>query len=138
MVGDKMSMANSLEARVPYLDHRLVELVEQMPPGLKLRGLSGKYLHKKALARWVPREVARRKQKGFVNPVDEWLRGRLKGYVTECLLAEGSAVSSYFDREYLGQLVAEHESNRQNHMRHLDLLISFELWHQRFIGAGRP
>ena len=88
MVGDKTSMANSLEARVPYLDHRLVELVEQMPPGLKLRGLSGKYLHKKALARWVPREVVRRKKKGFANPVDEWLRGRLKGYVTECLLAE--------------------------------------------------
>ena len=138
MVGDKTSMANSLEARVPYLDHRLVELVEQMPPRLKLRGLSGKYLHKKALARWVPNEVVSRKKKGFANPIDNWLRGRLKGYVTECLLTEGSAVSSYFDLGYIRQLVAEHESNRQNHMRHLYLLISFELWHQRFIGTRRP
>jgi asparagine synthase (glutamine-hydrolysing) len=135
MVGDKTSMANSLEARVPYLDHRLVELVEQMPPGLKLKGFTGKYLHKKALAKWVPEDVVHRKKKGFANPIDEWLRGRMKSYVTDCLLAEGAAVSRYFDQGYIRQLVADHESNKQNHLRHLYLLISFELWHKRFIDA---
>jgi asparagine synthase (glutamine-hydrolysing) len=135
MVGDKTAMANSLEARVPYLDYRLVEFVESLPPRLKLTGFTGKYLHKKALRKWVPDEVVYRKKKGFDNPIDEWLRGRMKGFAADCLLAEGSAVGRFFDRAYIRELLAQHESGMRNHLRHLYLLISFELWHRRFIGA---
>src|SRR3989454_542389 len=69
MVADKTSMANSLEARVPFLDHRLVEFIETLPPTLKLRHFQGKYLHKKAVEKWLPRKVVCRKKKGFANPV---------------------------------------------------------------------
>lgn len=135
MVGDKTAMANSLEARVPYLDHRLVEFIETLPPSLKLRGFTGKYLHKKALQKWLPSEVVYRKKKGFANPIDQWLRDRMRFYVNESLLSERSAVGRYFDREYIRQLVTQHESHRQNYLRHVYLLISFEMWHQRFMKA---
>jgi asparagine synthase (glutamine-hydrolysing) len=135
MVADKMSMANSLEARVPYLDYRLVEFIETLPPNLRLRYFQGKYLHKKALEKWLPRKVAQQKKKGFANPVHQWLRDSMRRYVNDCLLSEKSAVCRYFDREYIRQLLADHEAGRQHYLRHIYLLISFELWHQRFILA---
>jgi len=135
MVSDKTSMANSLEARVPYLDYRLVEFIETLPASLKLRGFQGKYLHKKALAKWLPATIINRKKKGFANPVHQWLRKSMKHYVNDCLLSERSAVRRYFDQGYIRQLVTDHEAGRQNYLRHIYLLISFELWHQRFISA---
>ena len=135
MVGDKTSMANSLEARVPYLDYRIVEFIESLPPHLKLKGFRGKYLHKKALEKWVPGEVVHRRKKGFDNPIDQWLKNRMKSFVADCLLGDSSAVARYFDRGYIRELFAQHQSGQRNHMRHLYLLISFEFWHQRFIGA---
>ena len=133
MVGDKTAMANSLEARVPYLDYRVVEFIESLPAHLKLKGFKGKYLHKKALEKWVPREVVYRKKKGFDNPIDQWLRSRMKSFAKDCLLGEGSAVGRYFERDYIRELLAQHESGVRNHLRHIYLLISFELWHRRFI-----
>jgi len=135
MVGDKTSMANSLEARVPYLDYRLVEFIEKLPPSMKLRGFKAKYLHKKAVEKWLPRKVIDQKKKGFANPVYKWLRASMQQYVSDCLLSENAAVGRYFDQKYIRRLVAEHESGRQNYMRHIYLLISFELWHQMFIPA---
>src|SRR5207245_10182765 len=135
MVGDKTSMANSIEARVPFLDHRLIEFVETLPPHLKLRGLEGKYLHKKAVEKWLPERVVYSKKKGFANPVCEWLRGGLRRYVDECLFSDGAAVGKCFDRDYRKQIVANHETNRQDYWRHIYLLISFEMWHQSFIST---
>ena len=136
MVGDKTSMANSIEARVPYLDYRLVEFIEALPAHLKLHRLQGKYLHKKALEKWLPGTIIRQKKKGFANPVRQWLRDSMKSYVNDCLLSEDSAVRRYFDQSYIEQLVADHEAGRQNYLRHIYLLISFELWHQKFISAA--
>jgi asparagine synthase (glutamine-hydrolysing) len=136
MVADKTAMANSLEARVPYLDHRLVEFVETLPPDKKLRWFTGKYLHKKALEKWLPKEVVYRKKKGFENPIDKWLRDRMRFYVTECLLNDRAAVNRYFERNYIKEIVAQHEAKNQNYLRHIYLLISFELWHQKFISAS--
>jgi len=135
MVADKTSMANSLEARVPYLDYRLVEFIETLPPNLRLRGFQAKYLHKKALQKWLPKNVIQQKKKGFANPINEWLRKSMHQYVNDCLLSDNAAVRQYFDREYIRQLVADHEAGRQNYLRHIYLLISFELWHQQFISA---
>ncbi len=135
MVGDKTSMANSLEARVPYLDYRLVEFIEKLPSSMKLRGFKAKYLHKKAVEKWLPREVIDQKKKGFANPVYKWLRDSMQQYVNDCLLSDKAAVGRYFDQSYIRRLVADHEAGRQNYMRHIYLLISFELWHQMFIPA---
>jgi len=136
MVADKTAMANSLEARVPFLDYRLIEFIETLPPNLKLHGLEGKYLHKRALEKWLPKEIVYRKKKGFANPIDRWLRGRMLQYVDECLLSEGAAVTHYFDRNYIKRLVASHKAGRQDYLRHIYLLISFELWHRQFITSS--
>jgi asparagine synthase (glutamine-hydrolysing) len=135
MVSDKTSMANSLEARVPYLDYRLVEFIESLPPHLKLKGMQGKYLHKKALEKWLPREVIQRKKKGFANPINQWLRASMQRYVGDCLLSDSSATRRYFNQDYIRSLVAQHEAGEQNYLRHIYLLISFELWHQKFLSA---
>jgi asparagine synthase (glutamine-hydrolysing) len=135
MVSDKTSMANSLEARVPYLDYRLVEFIESLPAHLKLRGMQGKYLHKKALEKWLPREVIQRKKKGFANPINQWLRASMQRYVGDCLLSDSSATRRYFNQDYIRSLVAQHEAGEQNYLRHIYLLISFELWHQKFLSA---
>jgi asparagine synthase (glutamine-hydrolysing) len=133
MVGDKTSMANSLEARVPFLDYRLIEFIESLPPRLKLRGLRGKYLHKKAVEKWLPKNIVYRKKKGFANPIEQWLRGRMRQYVGDCLLSDHAAVNRYFNRESIRETVAKHEAYQQNYLRHIYLLISFEMWHQKFI-----
>jgi asparagine synthase (glutamine-hydrolysing) len=135
LVADKTAMANSLEARVPYLDYRLVEFVESLPPQLKLHGFRGKYLHKKAAEKWLPKKVVHQKKKGFAHPIDKWLRGQMRQYVRECLLSDQAAVKRYFNRDYIEEILRQHEANRQDYLRHIYLLISFELWHQKFLSA---
>jgi asparagine synthase (glutamine-hydrolysing) len=133
MVGDKTSMANSLEARVPFLDFRLVEFIESLPPGLKLRGFTGKYLHKKALEKWLPKEVVCRRKKGFANPVEHWLRGRMRAAVEEYLLVKGSAVATYFDQGYIERMLDRDCTGLDQLRRHIYLLLSFEMWHRAFL-----
>jgi len=138
MVGDKTSMSNSLEVRVPFLDYRLIEFVETLPPGLKLRFLQGKYLHKKAIGKWLPKKVVWRKKKGFANPIDRWLRTTMRPFVNDCLLSEKAAVNHYFNRDFIRRMIEHHEKEQAWNLRHIYLLLSFELWHQQFMsGAHR-
>jgi asparagine synthase (glutamine-hydrolysing) len=133
MVGDKTAMANSVEARVPFLDYRIIEFIETLPPSMKIRWLDGKYLHKKAAAKWLPAEVVQRKKKGFANPVDKWLRGGMQRFVHEYLLHADAGVNQFFNRSYIQEILEQHESGKRWHLRHIYLLISFELWYQQFI-----
>jgi len=133
MVADKTAMANSVEARVPFLDYRLIEFVESLPSKFKIRNYRGKYLHKKAAEKWLPRNVVYRKKKGFINPIDQWLRQQMKSFVSDCLLSDSSLSARYFDKQYIHDLVADHEAGRQNYLRHIYLLVSFEMWHRQFI-----
>jgi len=135
MVADKTSMANSLEVRVPFLDRHIVEFIETLPPELKLRRFQGKYLHRKAVAKWLPKEFVYGRKLGFSNPFDKWLRGAMRPLIQDCLLSETSAVNRYFDRGYLQEIFQQHLDGRQQHRRHIHLLLSFELWHRRFITA---
>jgi len=135
MVGDKTSMSNSLEVRVPLLDRRLIELVETLPPNLKLRWSEGKYLHKKALQKWLPKEIVWRKKKGFANPIDKWLRTSMRPFLNEYLLTEGAAVNRYFNAQFIREMLAQHEKNQANNLRQIYLLLSFEMWHQQFISS---
>jgi asparagine synthase (glutamine-hydrolysing) len=133
MVGDKTSMANSLEARVPFLDYRLIEFVESLPPGLKLKGVTGKYLHKKALEKWLPKDVVYRKKKGFSNPVENWFRGAMKTFVEDCLLSSDSVAGRYFDQRYIRRMLEMDRTGRDQFRRHIYLLVSLELWHRAFM-----
>jgi len=133
MVADKTSMANSLESRVPFLDYRLVEFVESLPPKLKLNGLNGKYLHKQAVEKWLPREVVRRKKKGFANPIEDWFRVRMKPFVEDCLLGSDSFTRRYFDVNYIKKMLELDRTGKEQYRRHIYLLVSLELWHRRFL-----
>jgi asparagine synthase (glutamine-hydrolysing) len=135
MVADKTSMANSLETRVPFIDYRLIEFIESLPPGLKLKGLTGKYLHKKAVEKWLPKKVIYRKKKGFANPIEEWFRKAMRPYVEECLLAPDSAAGIYFDQGYIRSLLERDRTGREQLRRHIYLLVSFVLWHKTFISS---
>src|SRR5262249_32307491 len=114
------------------------EFVESLPPNFRLRGLRGKYLHKKAAEKWLPKHVVYRKKKGFANPIDQRLRGRMRRDVGDCLLRDSAAVNRYFDRGFIRQMVADHEAGRQDYLRHIHLLISFELWHNKFLHSFSP
>ena len=133
MYGDKLAMANSLEARVPILDYELVEFVETLPPALKLRGLNGKYVHKRAARRWLPETVIRRRKRGFGTPVDAWFQRELDGFVRDTLLGGGPACREYFDAGAVGAMLREHRERRRDHRRRIFALLSFELWHRRFL-----
>ena len=133
MVGDKTSMANSLEARVPFLDYRLIEFIESLPPQLKLNGFTGKYLHKRALEKWLPKDVVYRKKKGFENPIEHWFRTRMRSFVEEYLLAPDSASAQFFDQAYIRSMLDLDREGREQLRRHIYLLVSFEMWHRAFI-----
>jgi asparagine synthase (glutamine-hydrolysing) len=133
MVADKTSMANSLEARVPFLDYRLIEFIESLPPRLKLNGLTGKYLHKKALEKWLPKDVIYRKKKGFENPIEDWFRTRMRPFVEQYLLSPDSATAQFFDQAYIRQMLEQDRSGRNQLRRHIYLLVSFEMWHRAFL-----
>lgn len=132
MVADKTSMANSLEVRVPFLDYRLVEFIESLPPSMKLRGFTGKYLHKKAMMKWLPKQIAYRKKKGFAHPIADWLRKDMRPLVEDCLLGSGSSLRRYFDQRYLRTILEDDRAGREHYMRHIYLLMSLELWHRAF------
>ena len=133
MVADKTSMANSLESRVPFLDYRLVEFIESLPVSLKLNGFTGRYLHKKALEKWLPRPMIYRKKKGFDNPIENWMRTTMKSFVEDCLLSPDSSMVRYFNQNYIRQMLELDRHGKEQDRRHIYLLVSLELWHRAFM-----
>jgi asparagine synthase (glutamine-hydrolysing) len=109
-----------------------VEFIESLPPSMKLRGFTGKYLHKKAMMKWLPKEIAYRKKKGFAHPIAEWLRKDMRPLVEDCLLSSGSAIGRYFDQRYMRTMLEDDRAGKEHYMRHIYLLMSLELWHRAF------
>ena len=133
LYGDKMSMATSLEARVPFLDLQLMAFAEAIPCNMKVRGLTQKHILKKALGRWVPKEVVQARKISFNTPVDEWFRGELSSTIRERLLAPDSLCAGLLDVPTLARLLEEHRTGRQNHTRILFSLLTMEVWNEQFI-----
>ena len=130
---DRMSMAASLEARVPLLDHELIEFVVGMPAELKLKGLETKYLFKKAMEGIVPREILYREKQGFGVPIGEWINTHLKERIHSDLTDRRTLERGYFDQGYILTLLDEHRRNRRDHSHAVWVLWMLELWHRRFI-----
>ncbi|MCK6526485.1 asparagine synthase (glutamine-hydrolyzing) [Myxococcota bacterium] len=126
---DRASMAVSLEVRVPLLDHRLVERACRMPPGLKLRGRSGKWILKEAVRDLLPAAVLDRPKKGFGLPVGPWLRGPLREIAGDLLSPSAVRRAGLFDPGAVGRLWDEHQGGRADRRRHLWSLLVFQLWH---------
>lgn len=131
---DRMSMAHSLEARVPLLDHKLVEFAATIPPELRLRHGESKSIFKRAMRGILPDEIIDRPKHGFAVPLGAWFRGRLSGFARELLLSETSRRRGIFDTGYLERLLAMHERGRDLSLQ-LWTLISFELWCRTFLDA---
>ncbi len=131
---DRMSMAHSLEARVPLLDHKLVEFAATIPPEFRLRKGETKSIFKRAMRGILPDEIIDRRKQGFAVPLGSWFRGRLGGFARELLLPTGGARQEIFDRDYVAQLLDMHERGRDLNLQ-LWTLMSFELWCRRFLDA---
>jgi asparagine synthase (glutamine-hydrolysing) len=133
---DKATMAASLEARLPLLDHRLVELAFAVPGSHKIKGLSTKRILKRAVADLVPESVLRKPKHGFEVPTDPWFKGDLKSWAFEVLLDDKARGRGYFKPAGVERLWKQHVSGRHVWDAQLWLLLNFELWHRRFIDEG--
>jgi asparagine synthase (glutamine-hydrolysing) len=131
--GDRMSMASGVEARVPFLDHPLVEYAASLPPAYKARGTRTKILLKKLAERYIPRETIYRRKVGFTVPLTPWFQGPLSRFVREILLGERALGRGYFKPEALVRLVNDHLVGRVDRGRSLWTLLSLEIWHRLFV-----
>ena len=137
MYGDKLSMAHGLEVRVPYLDREVVEYVERLPAHFKVRNGAQKWLHRKVCQDFLPKEIRRRKKRGFAtNVVDEWFQNSSSGKMKE-FFSDGSSLMYRFLRpQRVQQLLEEHVSSRRDNYKILSSLVIFEQWLRSFPGIG--
>jgi asparagine synthase (glutamine-hydrolysing) len=129
---DKMTMANSVELRVPLLDHQLLEFAASLPENFKVRGVTTKYIAKLALRERVPREILDRKKVGFPVPYSAWLKTELKDLVHDLLFDRETMARGYFKRSCVEKLIQQH-SERECFPKEILSLVSLELWHRAFL-----
>jgi asparagine synthase (glutamine-hydrolysing) len=132
---DKITMANSLELRVPLLDHKVLEFAASLPDSYKLNGFTTKYILKKVFDGRVPKEILKRKKSGFPVPVQTWLAHDLKDFTHDLLLDRKTLQRGYFEQPAMEQLLAAHGSKSADHSLEIFSLITLELWHRRFVDA---
>lgn len=135
---DIASMAHSLEVRSPLLDHHVVEFAASLPPGLKLRGLTQKYLLKRVMKGILPDRILRRRKMGFGVPIDRWFRHELREMAYDLLLDGRARQRGYFRPEIVRRYLDEHAEGRAHHHARLWSLLVLELWHRMFIDQRAP
>ena len=129
MYADKLSMAHSLEARVPYLDRTVVEYAQRLGASFMIRGRERKWLHRQVCKSFLPPQILRRKKRGFaVNVVDEWFNAGATGKMTEVLLDEGSLMFDFLEPGSVRELLNNHRSRRQDNHKLLFSLVMLEEW----------
>ncbi len=132
MKQDQMSMAASIESRVPFLDHKLVEFTARMPRDMKLRGGTTKWILREAMQGILPAEILDRPKMGFPVPIGGWFRGQFKHIVDEYVLGSRAMERGIFDADFIRKIVAEHNAG-ENHDERIWSLLNFEIWQRRFI-----
>ena len=133
---DKMSMAASTEVRVPLLDDEMVELAATIPPSLKLRRTTRKYIFKRSMEGVLPKDVIWRPKAGFGAPVRSWLSGDLKSMVDDLLSPATVASRGHFDPDEVQRLIAANESGQEDNALRIWALLTLELWQRQFIDEG--
>ena len=132
MYADKLSMAHSLEVRVPYLDRTVVEYVQRLDASFKIRRGTRKWLHRQVCQSYLPSRILKRKKRGFaVNVVDEWFHSSLEGELPELLLDESSLMFDLLKPGSVRRLLEAHKSRRQDNHKLLFSLVMFEHWLRR-------
>jgi asparagine synthase (glutamine-hydrolysing) len=138
LLTDRMSMAVSLECRVPLLDHELVELAARMPEAIKIRGGRLKHVMKAALAGVLPRDIIERKKRGFGTPMGAWLKGDLAPFLHDLLSEPSVEARGLFKYPEIAKLISAHESNRIDGTDRLLALLNFEIWARIYLDARSP
>lgn len=135
---DRMSMAVSLEARAPLLDHKLIDFVTRIPSSMKLKGLETKHIFKRAVRDFVPAEILDRPKQGFGLPIEQWINNQLRERIRDTLTEPRTRQRGYINPSYVNTLLDEHERGRRDQSMPLWVLFMFELWNRTFIdGANK-
>ena len=130
---DRASMACSLEVRVPFLDHTLVEFAASLPVGMKMRGLTTKYILKRAMKKYLPPDIINRSKKGFGIPVAEWIKSNLKTLVLDVFSKGKVQREGFFDYLYIHKLLEDHFQGKSDNRKLIWTLLMFELWYKNFM-----
>lgn len=136
--GDKLTMANSLEARIPLLDHKLVEFAARLPSHLKLNGANSKVLLRRVAMSLLPAQIINRPKQGFPIPIERWLRAEASPLMQDMLCQKAIESRGLLNAKYVGKLVAQHLRGYADHSTQLWGLISLEMWFRRFIDSSSP
>jgi asparagine synthase (glutamine-hydrolysing) len=130
--GDRMTMAASLEARMPYLDHELAALGSSLPDHYRVRGTRTKWILSEAARTLLPESILTRPKVGFRVPVGDWFRGTMREYLYDHLTGADSVTIGYYRKPALHRVLAEHSAGRTNHEKLLWSLLNLELWHRQY------
>lgn len=130
---DKMTMATSVEARVPFLDHHLVEYAMGLPTNLKIEGTSGKHILKQALEKVLPADLLYRPKRGFGAPIREWFRGQSGEMLGGLIMNSSIRRRELFDYEFIARLIEEHRSGKRDWSFHLWALLNVSLWYEHWV-----
>jgi asparagine synthase (glutamine-hydrolysing) len=130
--GDRMTMAASIESRVPFLDHELAQFVSTLPDRCRVKGLKTKWILREAGRSLIPDAILERKKVGFRVPVNQWFQGPLKEYLCDHLKGTESKTRAYFDPQVLDRMLDDHIEGRQNHEKLLWALLNLEIWHRQY------
>ena len=132
---DRMSMAHSIESRVPLLDHLVIEFAASLPVAMKIQGDRRKHLLKQLAYRLVPRQLLDRPKQGFGVPIGHWFRGSLREVFGDVLGSPLARQRGYFDGPFIDRVLEEHLAGRRDHSLRLWQLLVFELWHRQYVDA---
>jgi asparagine synthase (glutamine-hydrolysing) len=130
---DRMSMAHSIESRVPLLDNRVIDFAATLPAHFKVREGRRKHILKELAATLLPRDVVERRKQGFGVPLGHWFRGDMRSLFADTLLSTRSLTRGFFEPSFVRRLVDEHLSGRKDHAMRLWQLLVFERWHAQYV-----
>lgn len=133
---DRMAMAHSLEARAPFLDYEVLTMAQRIPDNLRIQGRTQKAILRQAFAEFLPKENTNRIKRGFGMPVSAWLRREMHSFARETLLSDKASTRGYFQPAHVAELLARHDSGKEDHGQRLWALLVLELWHQQYIDVG--
>jgi asparagine synthase (glutamine-hydrolysing) len=130
---DKITMATSVEARVPFLDHHLIEYAMGLPRNVKVKGNTGKHILKRALESILPKDLLYKPKRGFGAPAREWFRGTEGRDLIQQLMNSPIRARNFFDYDYIGRLAEEHQREQRDWSANLWCLLNLSLWYERWI-----
>ena len=136
MKQDQMSMATSIESRVPFLDHKLVEFTARMPDTMKLRGGTTKFVLRESMKGVLPERILSRSKMGFPVPIGRWFRGPFKSVIDEYVLSDRALGRDIFEPDFVRRLVSLHQSG-EDHSERLWALLNFEIWLRQFVDGDQ-